>query len=90
MVIGNFGEIPVWHLTYTKTPATMSALSGINPEWTPAFVDEADKSWLSFESGEMATIGMKPEGDGKTGIIIFKDSNLVPKMALVCTLNIAK
>lgn len=90
MVVGNFGEIPVWHLTYTQTPATMSALSGINTEWTPSYVDEADKSWLSFEAGEMATVFMSEAGNGKTGIIIFKDSNLVPKLALVCTLNIAK
>ena len=89
-VVGEYGEIPVWHLTYTKTPATMSGLSGINTEWTPSYLDEADKSWLTFEGGEMATVSMTETGNGKTGIIIFKDSNMVPKMALACTLNIAK
>ena len=88
MVVGNFGEMPVWQLTYTKTAATMSALSGINTDWSVVYVDEADKSWLSFEMGEMSTIGMKAEGNGKSGILIFKDSSNVMKMALVCTLNI--
>ncbi len=90
MIVGNFGEMPVWHLTYTKTPATMSGISGINPEWIPVFVDEADKEWLSFELGEMATIAMNESGNGKTGIILFKDSNNIPQLALVCTLNIAQ
>lgn len=88
MIVGNFGEMPVWQLTYTKTPATMSGLSGINTDWSVVFVDEADKAWLSFEMGEMSTIGMKAEGNGKSGILLFKDSNNVMKMALVCTLNI--
>lgn len=89
-IVGNYGEIPVWHLTYTKSPATMSGIAGINTEWTYSYVDEADKSWLTFEGGEMATVSMKSEGNGKSGILIFKDANMVPKMALVCTLNIAQ
>ncbi len=89
-IVGNYGEIPVWHLTHTKSPATMSGVAGINTEWTPSYVDETDKSWLTFEGGEMATVSMKTEGNGKSGILIFKDANLVPKLALVCTLNIAQ
>ncbi len=89
-IVGNYGEIPVWHLTHTKSPATMSGIAGINTEWMPSYVDEADKSWLTFEGGEMATVSMKAEGNGKSGILIFKDANMVPKMALVCTLNIAQ
>ena len=88
MIVGNFGEMPVWHLTYSKTAATMSAISGINTEWTALYVDEADKSWLSFEMGEMSMVGMNESGNGKTGIIIFRDSNYTMKLALVCTLNI--
>ena len=88
MIVGNFGEMPVWHLTYSKTTATMSAISGINTEWTALYVDEADKSWLSFEMGEMSMVGMNESGNGKTGIIIFRDSNYTMKLALVCTLNI--
>ena len=88
MIVGNFGEMPVWHLTYTQTSATMSALSGINTEWSALYVDEADKSWLSFEMGEMSTVTMKESGNGKSGILIFKDSNNIMKLALICTLNI--
>lgn len=89
-IVGDYGDIPVWHLTYTKSPATMSGLSGINTEWVPSYMDEADKSWLSFEGGEMATVSMAKEGNGKTGVLIFKDSNMVPKMALVCSLKLAQ
>lgn len=88
MIVGNFGEIPVWQLTYSKSAATMSGLSGINTEWSYVYVDEADKSWLTFEMGEMSTVTMKESGNGKSGILIFKDSNNVMQLALICTLNI--
>ena len=88
MIVGNFGEMPVWQLTYSKTAATMSGISGINTDWTFVYVDEADKSWLTFEMGEMSTIAMNESGNGKSGILIFKDSNNVMKLALICTLNI--
>lgn len=89
-VVGNFGEIPVWQLTYTTSDAIQSALSGINPEWSVNYFDSEDRSWLSFEPGEMATVKMAAEGNGKSGILIFKDSNNIPQLALVCTLNIAQ
>jgi hypothetical protein len=66
----------------------MSGISGINTDWTFVYVDEADKSWLTFEMGEMSTIAMNESGNGKSGILIFKDSNNVMKLALICTLNI--
>ncbi|MBQ3260350.1 MAG: hypothetical protein IJA66_04580 [Alistipes sp.] len=89
-VVGNYGEIPVWHLTFITTSATMSALAGIDTSWSFFYLVESDKEWLSFEPGEMATVSMKSEGNGKTGIIIFTDANNVPKMALACSLNIAQ
>ena len=88
-VVGNYGEIPVWHLTFIKSSATMSAIKGIDTSWTHFYHVDSDKEWLSFETGEMATVSMKESGNGKTGILIFADDNRVPKMALVCTLNIA-
>ena len=90
MVVGNFGEMPVWQLTYTTSDAKQSALSGIDPEWSVVFVNDADKAWLSFEPGEMATVKMEAAGNGKSGILIFKDSNNIPQLALVCKLNIAQ
>ena len=89
-VVSNYGEIPVWQLTYIKSAATMSALQGINTSWTYIYHTDSDKEWLTFESGEMATVTMKESGNGKTGILIFTDGNQVPKMALACTLNIAQ
>lgn len=89
-IVGNYGEIPVWHLTFVKSAATMSALKGIDTSWNCSYHADSDKEWLSFEAGEMATVSMKESGNGKTGILIFTDANRVPKMALVCTLNIAQ
>ena len=87
MVVGNFGEMPVWQLTYTTSEAKQSALSGINTEWSVLYANDADKTWLSFEPGEMATVKMTAESN-KSGILIFKDSNNIMKLALVCTLDI--
>ncbi len=89
-VIGDYGEIPVWHLTYTKTSATMSAITGIDGTWSFVYLNEDDREWLSFEPGDMATVSMAESGNGKTGILIFRNELMVPQMALVCTLNIAQ
>lgn len=82
-------SVPVYHLTYTTTTATMSMLKGLTA--SHALDNEADKDWLSYEySEDYQMVVMKAEGNGKTGAIVFKDILGENKLVLLCTLNLAK
>lgn len=83
----SYGE-KVMHLTFTTATPNMSMLKGIPISWECAYVDQADSSWLKYESGEeMQMIIMDAQkGNGKTGALMFGNGKLV----LVCTLNIAQ
>ena len=83
----SYGE-KVMHLTFTTATPNMSMLKGIPTSWECAYVDQADSSWLKYESGEeMQMIKMDAQkGNGKTGALMFGNGKLV----LVCTLNIAQ
>jgi hypothetical protein len=83
----SYGE-KVMHLTFTTATPNMSMLKGIPTSWECAYVDQADSSWLKYESGEeMQMIIMDAQkGNGKTGALMFGNGKLV----LVCTLNIAQ
>lgn len=81
----SYGE-KVYHLTFTTATPNLSMLKGLPQEWS--YIDEADKSWLSYEySDENQMVLMNAQtGNGKTGALQFGQGKIV----LICTLNIAQ
>lgn len=91
---------PIFHLTYVKKFSTLSALKGINYEWSVEFVDGCDE-WIEYEPGaEYQSIFMNAFGkkdyeesdpivnNNVTGVLIFRDSDGVVQLVLICTLAI--
>ena len=80
---------PVYHLTFRKPYATMSALKGL-PEKGISNADE----WLSYEPGDGTTIismdyTKLPDGEKTmTSSIVFYDSSRSTVVVLVCTLDL--
>ncbi|MDE6508273.1 MAG: hypothetical protein K2L04_07425 [Alistipes sp.] len=80
---------PVYHLTFRKPYATLSALKGL-PEKGISNADE----WLSYEPGDGTTIismdyTKLPDGEKTmTSSIVFYDSSWSTAVVLVCTLDL--
>lgn len=80
---------PVYHLTFRKPYATMSALKGL-PEKGISNADE----WLSYEPGDGTTVismdsTKLPDGEKTmTSSIVFYDSSWSTAVVLVCTLDL--
>lgn len=77
-------SVPVYHLTFTQTSATMSGISGLPSNGENNWVCVGD-TWLSIEPGQMATVRMNSE-TSQEGCIIFYDVNGNPKVLLICSL----
>ncbi|MDE5694376.1 MAG: hypothetical protein K2H77_00075, partial [Alistipes sp.] len=79
---------PVYHLTFRKPNATMSALKGLPEKGIPY------AEWLDYEPGDGTTIismdaEQLPTGEKTmTGHIMFYDSSWQVAVVLVCTLDL--
>lgn len=77
-------SIPVYHLTFTQTSATMSGISGLPGNGEFYWVCVGD-DWLSIEPGQMATVLMTAK-ISQEGCILFSDMNGNPKVLLIVSL----
>ena len=87
----------IYHLTFTSARPNLSMLTGLYNTTTEMpynciFDNEDDRSWLGFEAAtEYQMITMKADvGNGKTGALVFLNSEGKYNYVLVCTLNIAQ